>query len=356
MCHFGGYARDYSRSVVVRKSLARLGVAVVECHSRHPSKARRYVELVGRYQQVYRQVDVILVGTVCHYYMPLAHLLGKVTGKPVIFDVFDSLYETYVFDAAIADPNGIKARYYALVDRCACGLAQLVVLDTPQHADFFARELLVAPHKLRSVWLGVDTDLFCPTLSVNSPMSDFQIVFVGSLLRSHGVDTMIKAAKRLSHLVDVKFKVVGSGPRYHASRGLAMSLGCENIQFLPWVSYDVVPRILAEAAIVLGLFGDTPKVRWVVPNKVYEALAMGKPLVTGDTPAVRALLTHRKNAMLCPLGDDENLAEVILELYSQSDLRREVGQNGLALFRKKFSLEAIGQDWLSVLQEVVGGP
>ena len=148
VCHFGGYACDYSRNIVLRKSLARVGVQVIECHSRHPSKLHRYAELTRRYKQIYREIDVILVGTVCHYYMPFAFILGKLTRKPVVFDVFDSLYETYVFDLGTIPPASFKARYYALIDKVACILARIVVLDTRHHAQFFAEKLSVARSKL----------------------------------------------------------------------------------------------------------------------------------------------------------------------------------------------------------------
>ena len=351
ICHFGGYDRNFSHNVVLPKALRQQGAQLVECHSRHPSKWRRYVELVYRYCQVYAQIDVILVGTVCHYYMPLAYLLGGLTGKPVIFDAFDSLYETAVYDFRAARVGSLKAGYYALVDKFACGLANLVVVDTPHHAVFFAEKLRIPQDKLRWVPVGTDTDLFYPRVSTPN-VGQLNVLFVGTFSYLHGVETIVRAASRLKTVSGLAFTLLGRGCTYEKIRHLAASLGTSNVTFLDPVPYQMLPQVMASADVVLGIFGETPKASRVIPNKVYEALAMGKPLITGDTPAIQSLLTHGVNALLCPLGDDRKLAELLLQARNHPELRHQIGQAGFELFQDRFSLEQIGRKWVEILEEV----
>jgi glycosyltransferase involved in cell wall biosynthesis len=352
VCHFGGYNRDYSRNVVLRKALRRQGVHFVECHSRHPSKWRRYVELAQQYSQVHTQIDVILVGTVSHRYMPLAYWLGKLTQKPVVFDVFDSQYEAYVYDFRDAREGSLKAYYYALLDKFACALADLVVLDTPHHAEFFAQKFRIPWDKLRWVPVGTDTDLFFPRTSERDA-TRFHVLFVGSFNYLHGVDTIVRAAFHSKAVSNIAFTLLGRGRAYEEVRQLAASLEVSNIDFMNRVPYQALPEIIASADVVLGVFGDTPKTLLVVPNKVYEALAMGKPLVTGDTPAIQDLLTNGVNALLCPLGDDQKLAELLLQAQAQPEFRCQIGQAGFELFQDRLSLEQISRRWINILEEAV---
>lgn len=354
VCHFGGYARDYSRNIVLRKALKRRGVEYVECHSRHPSKVWRCVELVSGYLAVYRCVDVLLAGTVCHYYMPLAHLLGRLTRKPIVFDAFDSLNETIVQDFQTAAPGGLSARWSATVDRVACALADLVILDTPQHAAFFADTLGVPQEKLRSLPVGADTDLFFPR-NAHLAGDGTTVLFVGTYTYVHGVDTIVRAAARLGTCDAIRFVLVGTGPTHRLTCQLAESLGVRNVSFLPRAPYDSLPGLMSRADIVLGVFGDVPKTQLVVPNKVYESMAMGQTLITGDTTAVRAVLTHDREAILSPLGDDAALAESILRLHREPATRARLGKAAYERFRRSFSFEGIGERLEEVLAEAVHG-
>jgi len=114
------------------------------------------------------------------------------------------------------------------------------------------------------------------------------------------------------------------------------------VVFTDWVPNQELPRRIAEADVCLGIFGTTDKARRVVPNKVYEALAMAKPVITGDSPAAREVLVGGENALLCEMGNARALAQAILLLKRDRALRERIAQGGYASFRQKFSPKAIG--------------
>jgi hypothetical protein len=72
-------------------------------------------------------------------------------------------------------------------------------------------------------------------------------------------------------------------------QGLAKAMDLLNVTFLSFIPVSQLPFHIQKADLVLGIFGDTEKSQRVVPNKVYEGLAMAKPVITGDSPASESL-------------------------------------------------------------------
>jgi len=75
------------------------------------------------------------------------------------------------------------------------------------------------------------------------------------------------------------------------------------------MDYAALPDAYRRAGCALGIFGTGAKAARVIPNKVFQALACARPVVTADTPAARELLTHEIDALLVPPGDGSALAE-----------------------------------------------
>ena len=80
--------------------------------------------------------------------------------------------------------------------------------------------------------------------------------------------------------------MIGSGRELEACILHSKTLKAQNIEFIPMCRFETVKSYIKEATICLGIFGETQKAQLVIPIKVYEALAMGKPVITANTPAI----------------------------------------------------------------------
>jgi len=90
----------------------------------------------------------------------------------------------------------------------------------------------------------------------------------------------------------------------------------------------------------------------VVPNKVYDALAAGRPLVTADSAAARELLQDGRDALLVPAGDGAALAAALRRLLDR-DERSRLGAAALELYRRRCTPEAVAATLLSALEACV---
>jgi glycosyltransferase involved in cell wall biosynthesis len=92
----------------------------------------------------------------------------------------------------------------------------------------------------------------------------------------------------------------------------------------------------------------------VIPNKVFQALACGTPVVTGDTPAARELLVDGESALLVPAGEPEALAEAVGRLAADAELARKIADGGRRAYEEQASEGVLGARWRDLLAQVAG--
>jgi glycosyltransferase involved in cell wall biosynthesis len=348
--YFGTYERDYPRNAQVVRSLRDAGVEVVERHvsvwdgQRHkfalgPVSALR---LAGAELRLLKRpevdFDVLIVGYPGHLDMTTARRIAG--GRPLVFNPLVSLYDTFVLDRARWPPGSVPARMLEAIDRRAIRAADLVVLDTENHADYFAELGGVPRDRVQVCLLGADETRFTPGWSQPEAFSCF---FHGKLIPVHGLETIIAAARLVP---EVRFTLTGTGQL----SGLLEHDRPENVEWLGWVPDERIPVELHRCGCVLGIFGTSEKASRVIPNKAFEALACGAPIVTADTPGSRELLVDGESALLVPPGDPSALAEAIRRLAADPSLARRIAAGGLSAFRQHATTEVLGPRWKSLLE------
>jgi glycosyltransferase involved in cell wall biosynthesis len=339
ICYFGIYNPDYARSRVLINGLKQNGVNVIECNSRRYGLLK-YFDLFRKHWQIRGKYDFLLVGFPGYQAMVLARALAR---KPIIFDAFSSLYDSMVFDRRIVEIKSLKAKYYWFLDWLSCRLADKIVIDTQAHIDYFVENFKVKPEKFIRVFVGTD-DRIMKLQRKEENKSSFLVYFYGSYIPLQGVDYILAAAEILK-TENIKFSIIGTRIK-ESFKEYKLS----NVNFINNVPYEKLPQYLGEADICLGIFGDTEKARRVIPNKVFDALALGQPVLTGASPAIKELLTDRENAFFCRLADSKDLAEKILVLKNDANLREKIAKNGYKLFNEKLTSRKIVADLISSLK------
>ncbi len=122
---------------------------------------------------------------------------------------------------------------------------------------------------------------------------------------------------------------------------------------MPWVDYEELPGELRRAGCALGIFGSGPKAARVIPNKAFQAIACGTPLVTADTPAARELLTGGRDAVLVPPGDPQALADAVRSLARDQAKASEIGDAGRQTYLRLAGEDVLGAVWRALLERVV---
>ena len=352
--YFGTYERGYPRNAQVISCLRGAGVDVLERHegvweqTRHTwalggRAALRLLRAEARLARAgrLRGVDAVIVGYPGQLDMPLAKVLSD--RVPLVFNPLVSLSETLVDDRRRYRAGSPAAAALRALDRLAFRCADAIVADTEQSASFFAELAGVGRERFEVCFVGAEERLFQPTWERREP---FHVLFVGKLIPLHGLETIVAAARLAP---EIPFRIVGSGQLErvleHAPR---------NVERVAWVEYEQLPQELAGAGCALGIFATGAKASRVIPNKAFQALACGTPLVTADTPAARELLVDEKSALLVPAGEAEALAAAVRRLAGDESLARRIGSGGRTAYEARASEDVLGRRWRRLVERVAG--
>jgi glycosyltransferase involved in cell wall biosynthesis len=352
LCFFGAYDPEYPRNTVIKKGLRLNGAEVSECWL--PPKYKfwlRYPLLASRYLCSYTRHKVFFIPEFCQKDVPLAKILSLFSSKKVVFDPLAGRFETKIIDWKRKPLNSWQARLNLKIDYWAFRLSDVILADTQAHKDYFCQKYRLPSNKVEVLPVGFDDDLFRPSAAAEIE-NLFTVLFFGSFLPLHGVDCILGAANIVSSIEpSIQFRLVGSGQTLLLAKNLASQLGLSNVVFEDWLPLSELPQKIASSDICLGIFGRTEKARRVVPHKIFQAMGMGKPVITGQTPAVEEFFSHRENIFLIQESRSDLLAEAILELKRDKDLRERIADRGCELVSQKFSPEAIGRSLIKIMEK-----
>ncbi len=370
ICFFGTYERSFPRTITLKEACRQLKIKVIECHAPFWELKREKIEyfaLKSLLKTIFQLIfiycrltfkylrmedhDVVIVGYNGYFDMPLAKLLAKIRRKSLIYTPVFPLYETSVEDRGYINKDSIKSKAIHLIDEISCRLADLIIIETKTYLNYYSKEFNISKDKYFQIPLGADeTNYFLR--GENSPRNDsnaFKVLFYGKFIPLQGIPYIIKAAKLLEKDRDIKFEIIGSGQLSKNIKNLAQELNIKNVSFIEWINYREIPDYIQRADICLGIFGNTPKARRGIPIKVYEALSMKKPVITGDSPAVREVFDHKVNSILCEMANPKALAGSILLLKNDKKLREDIAEAGFRLYQDRFSAKQLARKFEEAL-------
>lgn len=353
ICFFGYPNESYSRNAILIDGLKKNHVQIISCTDKSGLFVTRYWKLFTKFLDLKNKTDIIFVQFPGQLNMPIAWVLGKLYKKPVIFDAFVSMYDTYVFDREIAKPESIKAKFYWWVDKLACTLADKITLDTHAHIRYFVKTFKLNRLKFFRLPVGGDDTLFKPRHkhSALSLKQKLVVEFHGMFTKIHGTEIFIKVAKSLENQKNLEFWLIGDNPGYRYPVELYRKLKPKNMKYWSSLPIKKLAQKVRQADISVGHLGPTQKSRMVLTNKMFHALSSRVALIAGNSPASREFLVHRQTAYFVKLYDENSLKHAILKLAKNHHLRFQIARSGYKLHQSQFTNKKLGLELLQVIRE-----
>ncbi len=370
---WGTFDLGKPRNRILLRGLQENGVDVIDCHapvwsgiedkSQIASWAQRlrvllrwisrYPGLVARYLRL-PEHDAVVVGYPGQLDVLVLWLFAKWRGVPIVLDAFMSLYNTVVEDRRLVGPRHPLAWALYGLEWLACRAADRVILDTDAHGQYFQTRFGLAAERMAAVLVGVEPEAFSPPVARRDDKpadAPLKVLFYGQCIPLQGVETIVRAAQS-AHDLAVEWVLIGQGQEQAKIERLLDRQPVETLRWIPWVDYGELKGWIERADVCLGIFGETEKAGQVIPNKVFQALAAGAPVITRDSPAIRELLSEdMRGVYLVPPGDPRALIAAMRRFRGD-----RVALNGEILHRavaKRITPHALGAQLASIVAETI---
>lgn len=250
--------------------------------------------------------------------------------KRLLNDFFISNYDTYVYDRKKAMPYSPLVWWKYCQDWINFKFSKYLISDTKEHFLYWERlfgkfhgNLLVMP-------VLADKSIYFPQETVQNLTP--KILFFGSFIPLHGVEVILRAF----HILDeqnIKYEaeIIGKGQMFQAMKELHTSLSLKHIKMDgSFINEVQLATKINEADVILGIFGNSQKAKSVVPNKVYQAMACRKPIITMKSKAIDEFFTSEE-IMTCE-NSSEHLATAIIAMLKNKDFSDKTATNGYNKF------------------------
>jgi len=341
---WGRFDPEYSRNRILRKLLGELGWKIVDFHPKFSFLAG----LEARLKKLSRP-DLVWVPCFRQRDVTVASRWSKKRGVRLLFDPLISAYDKQVFEHRKFPPYSFRAKRLHAWEKNLFQCAQIVLADTLPHAEYFVKEFVLEAQRVKVVYVGAEEPLFHPApMPDHSDGSPIEVLFYGSFIKLQAPQVIIEAAKKYSG-PPVQWTLLGSGPLRAECEQMAS--GLPNVRFEDPVPYEELPKRIHQADILLGVFDTGAKAGRVIPNKVFQSLASGRPLVTRRSSAYPQTL---KNASLgvfwIEAGSAEDLALTVGRLAANALRATEIGCQARHIYETHFSEEQRREQLKQALQ------
>jgi glycosyltransferase involved in cell wall biosynthesis len=366
IAYFGTYEPDYPRNAVLIAGLREHGIEVVELRAALPRMtatemtaargaarlaagvAAAHARLLAQHRE-HLEIDAVIVGYPGHFLVPFGRLLAAFRHARLVFDPLVSLLDTFAGDRGLVRSGGAKAAAVRAVDGLAFRLPRLVLADTWAHAAYYQEAFGLARDRLAVVPVGALPEPRASgaarTPARGEPLTVLQY---GKWSPLHGAGVVLAAAEML-RTEPFRFVLIGEGQLSAELRGEIAARGLANVEWLGELPASELRAHTLSADVCLGVFGASEKAGRVVPNKVFDGLACGRPIVTADSDGAREWLRDAETALLTPAGDAAALAAALRRLLDERE-RARLGEGALDLYRRAFTPSAVAGELLAALE------
>ena len=170
---------------------------------------------------------------------------------------------------------------------------------------------------------------------------------------AHGLETLVRAAALMREDKSVAFLMVGAGAERSRLLALKADLELDNLVMLDHQPRHELPDILSNIDVSLVLLKRSDAFLRVIPSKMFEAMAMSRPIILGVDGEARRIVDQGEAGIFIEPDDPVGLAAAVRRLVDDPDLRARLGENGRRLVRSNYDRAVLADRYLGIIDQVL---
>lgn len=284
-------------------------------------------------------------------------MVSRLKGVPFVFEIRD-LWPAVPVELGMLRHRSL-ARWAERLELDLYAEAQrVVVLSEASHASLTRRG--VPADKLVFIPNASDLDLFRPDVidygfRARHGLDDrFVALYTGAMGRANGLAQLVDAAELMAAGGSrVAFVCIGDGTERAAQQARVQASGLDNVHFLEPVAKHRLAGIVGAADVTLTLFAPYPSLQSNSPNKFFDSLAAGRPVVVNLDGWLRRLVEDDGAGAYVPAGDGAALATTLAALAAEPQVVARMGRNARSLAEREFDRDLMADRLAVALEEAV---
>lgn len=253
----------------------------------------------------------------------------------IINDFFISNYDTYVYDRKKITNKNPRAWWKYFQDWFNFKFSKYLLSDTKTHFEYW--ESLFGKYKGEHMVLPVlaDKTIYYPNKEVLNNKKT-KILFFGSFIPLHGIDIILNAFKILEEKgINFEANIIGKGQTYDEMKLLYESLSLKQVQMNgEFIEERQLADEIRKHDLILGVFGESKKSKSVIPNKLYQAFACKKTILTMRSNAIYEFFND-EDLFMCE-NTAKDLSKNIEYCIKNKDVLDRISLNGYTKFLKLY--------------------
>ncbi len=181
----------------------------------------------------------------------------------------------------------------------------------------------------------------------------FVASYVGTHGMAHHLETVLEAANQLKDQPNIIFILVGDGAARNKLLEIKEKMHINNVIMLEQQPKNTMPLLWQVSDVSMVLLKKSALFKTVIPSKIFESLAMKKPIVLGVEGESQEIIEAAKAGICIEPENHQQLADAILHLYENPQLRKEYGENGKSYVATNFNRKLLAKKYLNILEKII---
>jgi glycosyltransferase involved in cell wall biosynthesis len=282
-----------------------------------------------------------------------AWLLARLKRAPFLFEVRDLWPAFAIAIGVLRSPLLIRLSLW--LERFLYRRADRVMVNSPGFIDHVtqrgARWVELVPNGADPAMFDPDGD-GCTFRQQHALDGKFVVLYAGAHGISNDLDVVLEAANRLRNQTTVQFVLVGDGKEKNTLQARAAEMQLDNVLFLPPVPKNGMPQVLAAADACLAVLKPLDLYRTTYPNKVFDYMAAGRPVVLAIDGVIRTVVETAQAGIFASPGDPQAMAQAVERLAADPNAARQQGANGREYITRYFARPALARQLTLLLEDM----
>jgi len=285
-----------------------------------------------------------------------AWAISRLKRIPFLFEVRD-LWPAFAIEVGVLR-NPILIRASEWLEQFLYRHADLIIVNSPGFIEHVKKK---GAEYIEMVPNGSDTEMFHPQdkgtkfrLEHDFGLKDsFVALYAGAHGMSNDLIVLLDAAEILQHQIDIKIVLLGDGKEKPSLISRAIEKKLTNVYFLPPIPKKLMSQALAAADACIAILKPIPLYGTVYPNKVFDYMAAGRPVVLAIDGVIREVVEESEGGIFVAPGNADALANAIKQLSSDHDLCIKMGSQGRNYIEKHFDRQLLAEKLIKILEELI---